>query len=211
MCEPAHSIVQYPDQDSYDGPFQGGEGMLQKSLGKGFGWAKKVGKWLHLSKFGLGHYEAQSLNGRSRLYLPSPTLYEGLWWLREFKYDGGFRGPGSIQFNAAKQYHESSVMTNMSTFRRFLETSMRKSSNAVFATEYVFRLLQSVLTPQGGNQLLRKFRNVFGKNMVLRLVVGNHREESIKMVMGFTRKRHLFLPHFADDNSLWVPGGRDGG
>ncbi len=220
MCEPAHSVVQYPhDFDDKDLPFGGQmdkESRLKSALGKACKWTKKIGKWLHLSRFGAGHSKATLVDGRQSLYLPQATLYEGYWWNRKFSLDGCFKREDPLALKAAQQYHNDSVMGNMSLFRRFLETSMQKTSHPDGASAYVQTLVTSVLTAEGGNKLLARFRRVFGgKSFRLETVMGPHANgvelnRAIKLVMGFTRQRRLFLPHFADDESLWVPGGKVG-
>lgn len=223
MCEPAHSVVQYPhDFDDTDLPFGGQmdkESRLKSALGKACGWTKKIGKWFHLSRFGAGHSKATLVDGRQSLYLPKATLYEGYWWDRKFSLDGlpdWKAKEDPLALKAAQQYHNDSVMGNMSLFRRFLETSMRKTSHPLGASTYVHTLINSVLTTEGGNKLLARFRRVFGgKSFRFETVMGPYANEvdinrSIKLVMGFTRQRRLFLPHFSDDNSLWVPGGKVG-
>lgn len=213
MCEPAHSVVQYPDEP-YDGPFSDGQSQrdaLTTALGKGFGWMKKIGSWLHLSKFGAGHSGAKSnmtalsWNDRTRLYLPSPTNYEGLWWERKFELD--MCQASNDAFESAKEYHLRSAMGNMSIFRRFLETSMKNSRSPHL---YVQALLDAVLSPAGRDKMLEKFRQVFGRSATSDTVLGNSRtvERGIKIVMGITRKRNLFLPHWSEDDLLWVPGGK---
>ncbi|MEA1999806.1 MAG: hypothetical protein U9N61_10875 [Euryarchaeota archaeon] len=221
MCEPCHSIVQYPtdfdDTDLPGGDSTDKESRLKAALGKGFGWAKRLDKWFHLSKFGAGHHKnTGSLTYRSNLYLPAPTLWEGDWWDREFRLDGyGFREGELLKekAKAAELYHDRSVMGNMSLFRRFLETSMVKSNHLVGPYIYVEKLLEYVLTPVGGNKVLEKFRRVFGRSATPARVLSRRAdkrevEKGIKVIMGFTRKRELFLPHFADDDKLWVPGGQ---
>lgn len=217
MCEPCHSVVQYPrDYDDSDLPFGGNmdkESRLKAALGKAFGWTKKIGKWFHFSRFGSGHSGATMERGRQSLYLPTPTLYEGEWWHRQFKLDGWGARADELALAAAEEYHQASVMGNMSLFRRFLETSMLKSKHGRGAAAYVEVLLEHVFTAEGANKLLEKFRRVFGKSATPAYVLSRRAHEQevergIKVVMGFTRKRGLFLPHFADDDKLWVPGGK---
>lgn len=217
MCEPYHSVVQYPhDFDDTDLPFGGQmnkEERLKAALGAAFSWTKKIEKWFHFSRFGAGHSKATMITGRNSIYLPKPTLYEGAWWRRTFHLDGWGAKAETRAFNAAEEYHHRSVMGNMSLFRRFLEQSMRQTTHGQGAFAYVDVLLQNVLTVEGGNQLLEKFRRVFGPSAHPCRVMSrrSHKQEvekGIKIVMGFTRKRRLFLPHFADDNLLWVPGGQ---
>lgn len=216
MCEPAHSIVQYPHDFSDDGlPFGGTmdkESRLKAALGKACGWTKKIGKWFHLSRFGAGHSNATEMSGRSSLYLPNPELYEGLWWKREFQYDGWDRAAVTEEaMQAAEQYHKASATGNIKLFRRFLETSMKRSNG--WAHSYVERMLDFVFTAEGGNKLLEKIRRVFGRDAQLSRIFSTpedsyNRDKGIGVLMGFTRRRNLFLPHFADDDSLWVPGGK---
>lgn len=218
MCEPAHSVVQYSshfdDSDLPFGDYMDKESRLQAALGKAYKWAKKVKGYFHLSRFGAGHSKATMEHSGNTFYLPKATLYEGFWWDREFKLDGWWNETPPIEATeAATEYHESSVMKNMSLFRRFLEESMRRTKHGGGAWVYVDRLLNSVLTSTGANKVLEKFRRVFGRNVIPSRVMGlreskQNVEKGIKIVMGFTRKRELFLPHFADDDSLWVPGGR---
>lgn len=217
MCEPYHSVVQYPDDFNDDDlPFGGQidkETRLKAALGPAFGWTKKIGKWFHFSRFGAGHSKATMEAGRSTLYLPKPTLYEGEWWHRTFKFDGWGNRADTVALGAAEAYHNASVMGNMSLFRRFLETSMVKTNHPRGAFAYVEVLLDHVLTSEGVNKLLVRFRRVFGPNVrpVQVMNLRSHekeKEKAIKIVMGFTRKRELFLPHFADDDKLWVPGGQ---
>jgi hypothetical protein len=51
MCEPAHSVVQYPqDYDDTDLPFGGTmdkQSRLSAALGKAVSWGRKIGKWFH--------------------------------------------------------------------------------------------------------------------------------------------------------------------
>jgi len=216
MCEPYHSVVQYPDDFNDDDlPFGGQmdkESRLKSALGKAFDWSRKIGKWFHLSKFGAGHSKASGEVSRSSIYLPRPTLYEGMWWDRKFVLDGyGYYITDQEALKAAECYHKSSVMGNMKMFRRFLETSMVKTIHPRGPYAYVEKLIENVWTAEGVNKLLEKFRRVFGRNAHPNRIMGYRgtqqpKEKAIKIVMGFTRKRGLFLPHFADDNSLWLPG-----
>lgn len=218
MCEPAHSIVQYPgDYDDSDLPFGDTidkESRLKAALGKAFRWTKKIGEWFHFSHFGSGH--GGIANYRNTIFLPTPLLYEGEWWERKFHFDGWGAKPTTRSTEAARTYHDASVMGNMSLFRRFLETSMTSSSHPRGAYVYVEALLEKVFTAEGANKLLEKFRRVFGRHATPAHVMSQQSseqevEKAIKITMGFTRKRKLFLPHFADDTSLWVPGDRAGG
>lgn len=79
MCEPMHSITQYPDQDD-DGNPTGSrvEAMLGRPnvVVKFF---KKLGSFFHLSRMGAGHSESvgQAIGGSSR-YLPIAKVRGGI-------------------------------------------------------------------------------------------------------------------------------------
>jgi len=213
MCEPYHSIVQYPDDyDDSDLPFGGNmdkESRLKAALGKTFEWARKFGKWFHLSKFGAGHSGATRENYHNTLYLPTPTLWEGRWWDRTFHLDswGRTHGESMQQKSAAHAYHEASALGNMSLFRRFLETSMKKTNHPHGPWAYTERLVEDMLTTEGKNAFTSKFNSVFGRKFyghsIYKLAQQNP-DKIIKLTLGFTRKRNLLLPHFADDDKLWT-------
>lgn len=215
MCEPAHSIVQYPNDDNDDNDQLPGlpiEQKLNRSLGsKVVSWGKKILNWFHFSKLGSGHSESISLSGKASLILPEHTRYEGLWWDRKFIIDGGYYGyptDKEVAIQCAEQYHKNVVMSSMSKFRRFFETSIQKSD---WGSMYVDMLLSYVLTPQGRDNVLGKLRRIFGKGSTLHGLYGHRassqtKDRATKVVMGFTRKRNLFLPHWADDDTLWQPG-----
>lgn len=213
MCEPAHSIVQYPDHDvDDDAPFSGQLTMgqrLNSALGKAVSWGKKIRKWFHFSKLGAGHSDAIELSGHASLILPEHTRYEGLWWDREFIIDGPYHGVSidkRAAIECAEQYHKNVVMGNMSTFRRFLEKSLQKTDRY---GSYVIRLSENVLTKKATDEMHKKLKRVLGT-----VSFGSWGSTSLKpekkgiatdIIMGFTRKRELFLPHWADDDKLWLP------
>lgn len=215
MCEPAHSIVQYPDHDvDDDAPFSGQMTMGQRissALGTAASWGKKIRKWFHFSKLGAGHSDAIELSGHASLILPEHTRYEGLWWDREFIIDGPYHGPSIDKLAAiecAEQYHKNVVMGNMPTFRRFLEKSLMKTSRF---NSYITRMSENVLTKKARDQMHTKLKRVVGTynfGWSSSLLTPETRTAATNIIMGFTRKRELFLPHWADDDKLWLPKGQ---
>lgn len=210
MCEPTHSIVQYPmDYDDSNLPF--GHHIDQESRLKAAikgAWGKTLGRWFHFSKVGSGHSGAVRLTGQQTLMLPRETKYEGIWWERNFILDGVKTMRGSDAFACAKEYHDRSCMGSLSLFRRFLEQSMLSSTRSFI---YVDLLLAQVLNRKGRDLVLGKLKKVLGARCTNPVKVGfgrrvseRRKKQSIDCVMGFTRKRNLYLPHFADDDSLWV-------
>lgn len=217
MCEPAYSIIQYPDDDvKKDDDSRFGDHMtvrsrLSSALGNKIAdLGRKIKSWFHYSKVACGHSQAIMLSGRSTLYLPQPTYYEGLWWDREFVRDGtyyGFDVDSDLAFECAKEYNDTTVMASMSAFRRFLEESIIKSS---YSIRYVERLVEDTLNQNGRNAVIAKLRRIFGgsSGAVLSDCFGyrvspEKKLQATSVVMGFTRKRKLFLPHWADNDRLW--------
>jgi len=211
MCEPYHSVVQYPTNFSDDDLFMSGqmdnETRIKSVFGRGADWLKKIKGWFHFSSFGAGHHWA--IPPKAEEYLPKPLLYEGEWWNRKFAFDG-YDWPqlSDASVAAAREYHNQSAMGNVCLFRRFLETSMLRSKAYHGASTYVTRLIEDVLTTDGVNKLLEKFRRVFGKHAKPGSAMNSQChpkqvKKGVDVVMGFVRKRVLFLPHFADDAGFW--------
>jgi len=225
MCEPAHSIIQYPDsnddEDDQSKPQPPMQDRLKMGLGERiFALGRRIGNWFHFSKMGNGHSEAIAMTGRAHqmVILPTHTKYEGLWWRREFQIDGhyhGYRHEMPTAHASAKEYHEDLVYSNIKTFRRFLEDSMKKSERPYVYAEL---LLESVFTSQGRDMVLAKFGRVFGGTAGASLSegyrlltdglnkYGSNVDKSIAMIMGFTRRRELYRSEWADDSKLWSPG-----
>lgn len=220
MCEPAHSIVQYPDGDDDDRST--GTPLEQRIAGWG-DWLRRIGRWLHLSKMGKGHTEAiQTTSLSAELFIPNPTYYEVNWWERTLHLDGAFRG-GFNQIGrnalehhalmhsteaertkwhktqeeakqAAQQYANVVSVGNMTTFRRFFTTSIAKSA---MPRKYVLHF--ELMLNKAGRDLLAKKLKMFGR-------VGKTNIERVtKTLLWFTRKRELLIPEWADDKRLWVP------
>jgi hypothetical protein len=209
MCEPHHSIVQYPNDDDQSG--SSNQTRLQMGLKKLYDFGRKVGRWFHLSRMGSGHSESMLWAKTNSVILPENINYEGVWWERKFQLDMPFFGRprnteliGTEAFDAAKTYHERVVFQNIQSFRRFLEESIRSSERA--AALYVERLRDHVLNPQGVQQLDQRFGTLAGRSRFdIKKLLSACKEQAIKCVMGITRKREWFRSHFSDDDGLWLP------
>ena len=191
MCEPAHSIVQYPDQPDEDQPFSGQATQEQiiQAVSPSFliKWAKKIGSWFHVSRLGGGHSETIRVKACHYHRLPTPIKYEGLWWERLFTQDGhAVLIPG--QENAAHNYFNLVAAGNIQTLRRFLETSMRVSDIPEIYADRVFEML----TPQG-RDIFRKIRAKVRYNYG-----STFKERLIDATVGITRRRNLLIPRWAD-------------
>lgn len=227
MCEPNHSINQFPDTPEV-GP------KVQSAFERITEWAKKIGSWFHFSKMGMGHSESIQYNTiHGRFGIPEPTRYEVAWWRREFMRDGGFcyegRSYGSSfgcnshygtppdpviaelaqdAFDSAKVYADQVSIGSLSIFRRFFETSVKKSE---LRYEYFNHFFYDMLNRAGQLQLEEKIRRVFGRDRALYNIASSYKPQEVdaltKMCLGFTRKRNLLVPEWADEAKLWLPAG----
>jgi len=190
MCEPHHSIVQYDPNDD-DNP-QGGSYILTK-LGD---WSKRVGKWLHLSKFGNGHSEAVGhVTGNMMLaYEEQFIKYEAKWWDRSFKQDGcKILLPG--QMDCAEDYAKQTSIGNIQQLRNFLDVSIFKSPRPYLYYCYFY---QYFLNQKGRDSFDKKFKYAFNHSFTERSSRKLNTVNMSKFVLGFTRKRNLIVPEWSD-------------
>ena len=223
MCEPHVSITQFPTNDPESGdPL---ELRLKAVLGeKVMSWKKRLGSWFHWCRVGSGHSESMELHYGRELRIPEMIKYEAKWWEKDVFFVDGivpstYKGLELEAFGLAEHYSKEVATKNMSVLRRFIENSMKKSETP-FA--YAEKLL-SMMTPSGAASARVKLRRVFGlgqqtpsslarwshdnsNTFDLFKVRNPGLEKAVSCLMGFTRKRDLFLPEWADDQSLWKPG-----
>lgn len=224
MCEPKHSIVQYPDDDNDDQSTGTPTSVRIAGWGE---WLRKIGQWLHLSKMGKGHSEAiKTTSLEAELFIPTPTYYEVEWWQRKLSLDGSFRSefkrvghnalenvPGIYALReeitrkrrmqqeamgAAQQYANAVSIGNMTTFRRFITTSLQKTE---MPTKYVLHF-ELMLNHNGRDRLKRRLKEF---TMRYGRISKTNINQMTKLLLGFTRKRELLIPEWADDKGLWVP------
>lgn len=212
MCEPYHSIVQYPERDEHDND----QGPKISGLGaRALDFMKKVKSWFHFSKMGSGHSEAIRANRVTDLWLPPDTRYEVAWWNRTVKRDGAYHGHGFDAVEAlecAEQYAKSVSIGDLGQLRRFLSVSLVKTERP---HSYVEQFRQ-ILNPQGRRALDDKMKWIgfdegVGYRWRLLVISDQVRERIVKSLVGLTRKRHLLVPEWADDKTLWTPDQWDGG
>jgi len=212
MCEPSHSIIQYndpnspEDDDDFTGSAQAGSftiGNLTSGLTK---WAKKIKKWMHLSQMGNGHSE--TIGNRSLIsmykYHEVFGLYEAHWWNRSVICDGGAAQRG-IKLDCATEYANLVSIGDMTQLRRFLKTSMQNSNRP---QNYVDQFRNGFLNTKGKTSFDNRFAKVFKKKPTfynVRNVVKNNLEGVTKFIAGYTRKRTLIVPEWADDTGIWKP------
>jgi hypothetical protein len=200
MCEPFHSVVQYPTDDDQGGDNQS---RLMWGLGKIYDWGKKIGSFFHFSKLGSGHTESIEWAKTKHLMLPDDTRYETAWWCRQTRIDGifngGASGDGRYALACAEQYSRTVVTGDLGKFRRFFETSIEKSSRGY---SYVEHFLDDMLTYQARDEVLKRCKQIWGTSPML--AFARHKKELTALLLGYTRKRNLLVPEWADDDRLWT-------
>lgn len=206
MCEPNHSIVQFPDKNDDDKPSGPAVDALASREGYWDRIKRKIKQWFHLSRMGRGHSETlEGLSPLARRYLPRETRYEVAWWNRKTTLDGVFWHPDSTNswcqsafekslqkeaLDAADQYARMTSIGNMTQLRQFLEASLTRSERPQAYVNHFYDMLVAK-----GRDLLRNKLKMIGDNLM----------GIIKTIMGFTRKRNLLVPEWADDTTVWVP------
>lgn len=213
MCEPTHSINQFPDHDNDGNPTASRIDAMPPPLGTADDiWAatrRKIGSWFHFSVMGFGHSEAMAtLSAAAWNYLPPVTRYEAMWWNRTVKLDGTYYGPEfdrAYALDGAKQYAHTLSIGNLTKLRQFLTTSMKRSDRPY----YYIEAFKQMLTARGRDEFQAKLKRIFKlKNLSSLFSLGddirNNLDGTIKTVLGFTRKRLLLVPEWADDSTLWA-------
>lgn len=203
MCEPTHSIVQFPTQDEQGNPT---ESRLEASIQaiKFSGIKKdKIGNWVHFSKLGYGHTESMAtMNPESRGMLPPETRYETEWWVRTTKRDGFFNGPLFDKEEALKcaaAYANRVSIGNLTLLRRFLEVTIRKT---LHNPSFYVHAFHGMLNSKGKDEFDKKIDKVIP---TWKKTIKTDVDLVIKLILGFTRKRELLVPEWADDKELWRP------
>lgn len=230
MCEPNHSIVQYPEDRGDSGPTMP---FLEPSIGRRvLEIGRRIWKWLHFSKLGSGHSESVRSLGSffSNNLTPEETRYEARWWDRTIKLDGSYNGEAydkELASAAALEYAKAVSIGSLTALRNFLEVSLRKSIRPFGYLDY---FLDDFLNAKGRDLAVSKLTRLLGRNY--REKLGYRRsilstldiksgeqagpvEIAIKVMLGFTRKRELLNAAWADDSLLWVsrsnsPPGQEG-
>lgn len=213
MCEPYHSVLQFPNEND-DGTPLGP--VLERAVTKR-GWLKRILGWFHISKMGSGHSETLNVRKEALLWLPQPYYYENAWWERTVRKD---ISPGRRMadfpeeaLEAAKEYSDRVVTGSLPAFRRFLETSMQTSESP---HKYVENFILC-LNQNGQDQLYTKLKRICNISSMLftnfrytMLTDPQKKRSIISTILGFTRKRELLVPVWADDNQLWLPNQKKG-
>lgn len=221
MCEPSHSIIQY-DPPGNDDDAQGGQSAqsgeyVRNGLLAGLGqWSKRIKRWFHLSMLGKGHSETIGARSKGLMHRYDSTLrlYEAHWWNRQVTKDGAISNGNYISVNVsheqlqeATEYAKLVSIGDLGQLRRFLEQSLEKTDRQYV---YLDRFRNNFLNKEGREEFDKKCQQVFNvkPNRLVDISNGVQRiplQSVIKYVLGFTRKRKLIVPEWADDTRLWTP------
>jgi hypothetical protein len=232
MCEPSHSIVQYPAFDPEtqdpikdlvktavataqsleiaDAPTPEKADAIKSSLILPQGVV--IDRFINYSRLGSGHSEAiGKLSPRIRCRLPEDVKYEAHWWERSVKLDG--RKPGWVNdygpeesLSSATVYANRSSIGDMKIFRRFFENSLRHTDRP---SSYVEPFLQ-MINGKGRDYLARSIKRFYsGKTYSLDMTIisalgGPQKERMIGLLLKTTRVREYLNDAWAD-GELWLP------
>ena len=228
MCEPSHSIVQFPthNPETHDpitslvrGAMNTAKAIqLADSTPEQAEIIKSsviipqgaiIGNFINYSRMGSGHSESMGkLPEHIRIRLPEDVKYEAQWWERRVKLDS--RVPSWVKhygpadsLQSAEDYANRASMGDIKIFRRFLETSLKLSDRP---SRYSYYILE-ILSPKGKEALgraLSRFsggKKVFLSMTLSSLLEGPQKDIVIGMIMKVTRKRENLIDLWADDKA----------
>jgi hypothetical protein len=213
MCEPYHSVVQLPEKPPDDsdidvgGTLSGGSGGgIAAKLGS---MLKKIGSWFHLSRMGSGHSESFESSGLASQKLPPTLQYEINWVERSMTRDP-LNDRSRVYLHqmllndaheAAQIYADRVSVGSLPALRRFLEASVKASDRSWLYFDEFSRLL----LPKHRDTYIKKIQELGGKLSRYGATDPATHPSITKLMLGYTRKRHLLIPEWADDDRLWVP------
>jgi hypothetical protein len=194
-------------------------------------WAKKIRGWMHLSMLGKGHSETLGARSNGLMYRYNDVfrLYEAHWWNRKVIRDGALQRGGYAsnviitqqQLDAATNYANLVSIGDLGQLRRFLEQSLAKTDRS---QAYLNQFRAGFLNVDGRIQFDKDCKEILkvSPSVILDQAVGVVNspvgkadpskgrplslESVTKFILGFTRKRKLIVPEWADDASLWTSG-----
>lgn len=202
MCEPSHSIVQFPlaAEHADDNCLR-----LQLALGHRMQLGKEIDGYYNISVFGVGHSEAASAFSRRAYFsLPTETRYEGHWWNRKVELDGGYHGPKGEEDRAlesARRYSEGLCLGSAGKMKEFVTTSFQRTDRSR-AGQYLKRA-EGMLSDQG---------HVFFDVHIKPYLQGQFYEfdQQRKPLIannlnGLLSVRENLAPVWAENDELWIP------
>lgn len=209
MCEPYHSTIQWDVSD-------GIQSMIQAAVEQGSRNALKlvsitdmiepgvkVGAYLHYSAAGAGHSLAAKLSTLKSNFLQVRNDFETEWWNRSVKIDTFRHGDETAALDAATIFANRKCIGDLNKFRSFLTRSLTQTENPATYVNAFVRMLNG----DGQVELERRAKYIIGKK------AGWFDGHNLTQVMspvslanflcGFTKKRSLLVPEWADDDAIW--------
>lgn len=212
MCEPDHSIVQFPENDDQGTPM-----MDRLGLGKIGGFFKRIGGFLHISRMGYGHsetWENIGLGVQRYAQVPPYCQFETDWVNRHVRWDAQPpRGSDIIPVDAmasAEEYADRVVLGSMASLRQFIAASIKATRQAGdYADRFAGMLTQEgrgLFWRQMGKAKLARWRGTLNSRRNDMQGDQGYDDKLTKVICGFTRKRSLLIPVWADNPKVWTPG-----
>lgn len=195
MCEPTHSIVQYPTVVEGEPIGHLVQAAIERPETKGLllPTGSLIYGYLNYSSLGFGHSEAVGrLPYHVRSRLPEDMKYEAKWWDRTVRRDWGWDAPGYIDpnsYESAETYAQRSSIGSLPILRRFLEQTLMKTFRP---SSYVSPFLE-ILNDNGQSALRESISKIFsGKNInnqytLSTLLESEKKEKVIGMMLKTTR------------------------
>lgn len=235
MCEPAHSIIQFPTeipssmvdykprieravQGSFELQLQYAQPKEKRAILE-IPQGIVIGPFINYSRLGSGHSECLAqLKSKIREYIPEEMKYEALWWERRVKIDTIFDPEWLKEFvieesiSAATEYARRSSIGDLKILRRFLEVSLQTSDRP---STYSYQFVLNLLSKRGRAKLNEALQKLFyGKKLHdLDTIEKCLREDRFKnqiigIMMKITRERRNLNDAWADDVGLWKGGNK---
>lgn len=222
MCEPAHSIVQTPEDDENGNSLKPQLERHRPSMLKRLPDNVGLG-WLHLSRIGSGHSETLQWSRIEYAFRRDGLLarYDNRWWSRQLEPDFYVRRlpfHGLYCFEEAvkvAQEYADRVTGDLKSLRRFVEASVEASNSPHRYIQALLRMFNG-----RGRDMARGKLKSFLDEAWYRSLTGFHPfprkapiqrarsvcRQSASALLGMTRRRDLLIPCWADDDKLWLPG-----
>lgn len=233
MCEPSHSILQFPTEiPNSDVDYLP---RIQSAVGQSFNLQVEsaqpkqrkiikdsiisipqgtvIGSFINYSRLGSGHSECLSkLRHTIRGYLPDDMKYEAQWWDRKVKPDC-YINPVWLReilieesLLSAISYAKRSSIGDLKILRRFLESSLRATENH---ERYTCMFFYDLLSEKGREGLMGSLKRFFDGKAIrpisINVLIKDEvfSERVIGIMMKMTRKREFLNDAWADDVVLW--------
>lgn len=194
MCEPTHSINQFPPDD----PGGSNQSFAKAVESKPKSWFKRILDWFHFSAMGHGHSEAIHAIGMVDAWrTPAFNRYEANWWDRTVEVDtySTYELDREMALRAAKEYAQRVSIGSLHGLRSFLEVTLGSTTHI---EQYLHGAIPRLLSPRGKQQ----FDSKIG---YLRRRDPDYQTKLAKITCGLTRRRENLCHAWADDGALWVP------